>query len=668
MQDLNPSQREAACHIDGPLLVLAGAGSGKTRVITRKITYLVEKVGFDPRHITAVTFTNKAAREMKARVSELLQGKNAKGLSISTFHTLGLNILRREHRLLGYKSGFTIFDSQDSEGLLKELLRKGKGDDEVANSYQWRISGWKNEMLSPEQAIAQAEDDLGMRTAMLYAQYQRSLKAYNAVDFDDLILLPVQLFNEEPEVLDRWQDRIRHLLVDEYQDTNLCQYQLVKQLVGVRQALTVVGDDDQSIYAWRGARPENLIRLKEDFPRLKVVKLEQNYRSSGRILKAANRLIANNPHVFEKRLWSELGPGEPLRVMSCKNEVHEVEKVVSEITHHRLTKKSTYGDYAILYRGNHQARLFETALRQNDIPYFLSGGTSFFSRNEIKDVMAYLRLLANPDDDAAFLRIVNTPRREIGSTTLEKLGNYATSRGLGLLAACEELGLEQILEKRPLERVRTFTQWVREYQRSAESDHPVNTVRSLLNDINYEGWIYDKASSDKVAERRWGNVLELVEWLDNLHKGDRVGESLAEIVSHLTLQDVLDRQSEDESEDRVSLMTLHASKGLEFPHVFLVGMEEELLPHKSSIEEGNIEEERRLAYVGITRAQRTLTISYAEKRKKFGEIIPCEPSRFLDELPEEDLNWESKNSELSKEEKQERGNTHLASMKALLGG
>ncbi|MES9857409.1 MAG: DNA helicase Rep [Sedimenticola sp.] len=668
MQDLNPSQREAACHIDGPLLVLAGAGSGKTRVITRKIAYLVEKVGFNPRHITAVTFTNKAAREMKARVGELLHGKSAKGLSISTFHTLGLNILKREHKLLGYKSGFTIFDAQDSEGLLKELLRKGSGDDEVATSYQWRISGWKNEMLSPEQAMAQAEDDLGMRTAMLYAQYQRSLKAYNAVDFDDLILLPVQLFDEERSVLDRWQDRIRHLLVDEYQDTNLCQYQLVKQLVGVRQALTVVGDDDQSIYAWRGARPENLIRLKEDFPRLKVVKLEQNYRSSGRILKAANRLIANNPHVFEKRLWSELGPGEPLRVMNCKNETHEVEKVVSEIIHHRLTKKSIYGDYAILYRGNHQARLFETALRQNDIPYFLSGGTSFFSRNEIKDVMAYLRLLANPDDDAAFLRIVNTPRREIGSTTLEKLGTYATSRGLGLLAASEELGLEQALNSRPLERVRSFTQWVREYQRSAETNHPVNTVRSLLNDINYEGWIYDKASSDKVAERRWGNVLELVEWLDNLHKGDRVGESLAEMVSHLTLQDVLDRQSEDESEDRVSLMTLHASKGLEFPHVFLVGMEEELLPHKSSIEEDNIEEERRLAYVGITRAQRTLTFSYAEKRKRFGEIIPCEPSRFLDELPEEDLNWDRKNPELSKEEKQERGNTHLASMKALLGG
>lgn len=667
MPDLNTRQQEAVHHINSPLLVLAGAGSGKTRVITRKIAYLVETIGLDPRHITAVTFTNKAAREMKARVSSLLKGKDAKGLSISTFHTLGLNILRRELKLLGFKPGFSIFDSQDSEGLLKELLRKGKGDDDIASSYQWRISGWKNDMLTPEQAVAQAEDELEMRTAQLYVSYQRALRAYNAVDFDDLILLPVQLFHEQPEALDRWQNRIRHLLVDEYQDTNLTQYELVKQLVGVRQALTVVGDDDQSVYAWRGARPENLVQLKEDFPRLKVVKLEQNYRSSGRILKAANSLIANNPHIFEKRLWSELGPGEPLRIMTCKNEEHEVERVVSEIIHDKFTKSASCGDYAILYRGNHQARVFETALRQNNIPYFLSGGTSFFSRSEIKDVMSYLRLLANPDDDAAFLRIVNTPRREIGSSTLEKLGTYATERKIGLLAACEELGFEQKASKRPLERIKAFTHWVRQFQRRAEEDHPVQTVRSMLHELDYENWLYDKHSSDKAAERSWENVLELVEWLDRLHKGDLVGESLAEMVTHLTLQDVLERQDEEESQEQVTLMTLHASKGLEFPHVFLVGMEEELLPHRTSIEEDNIEEERRLAYVGITRAQRTLTISYVEKRKRYGEIMLCEPSRFLQELPEEDLNWEGKNSKLTKEEKQQRGNAHLANMKALLG-
>ncbi|WP_428624062.1 DNA helicase Rep [Sedimenticola sp.] len=669
MSDLNPSQQEAARHIDSPLLVLAGAGSGKTRVITRKIAYLIETIGLQPRHITAVTFTNKAAREMKERVSALLKGKKSQGLSISTFHTLGLNIIRREYKLLGLKSGFSIFDAQDAESLLKELLRKGKGDDEVANSYQWRISEWKNDMLTPEQALAQAENDLDQRSALLYAHYQRSLRAFNAVDFDDLILLPVRLFRESPEALEQWQNRIRHLLVDEYQDTNLSQYELVRQLVGVRQSLTVVGDDDQSIYAWRGARPENLIRLKEDFPSLKVVKLEQNYRSSGRILKAANTLIANNPHVFEKKLWCDLGPGEPIRVMSCKNELHEAEKVVSEIIHHKFTSGAAHGDYAILYRGNHQAKLFESALRQHNIPYFLSGGTSFFSRAEIKDVMAYLRLLANPDDDAAFLRIVNTPRREIGASTLERLGNYATERDVSLLAACDELGLEQHLSVRPLERLREFAGWIRLFQQRAENDHPVETVRDMLRDLQYEDWLYEKASSDKVAERRWENVLELVQWLDQLHKGDRVGESLAEMVSHLALQDILERQDDESGNDQVHLMTLHASKGLEFPHVFLVGMEEELLPHKSSIEEDNIEEERRLAYVGITRAQRTLTISFAEKRKRFGEIIACEPSRFLAELPETDLKWEGRQGEpLSKEEKQVRGNAHLASMRSLLGG
>ena len=667
MSELNPRQREAVRHIDTPLLVLAGAGSGKTRVITQKVAHLIDKVGLDPQQITAVTFTNKAAREMKERAGQLLKERN-KGLNISTFHTLGLNIIRREHRQLGLKAGFTIFDAQDAENLLKELLKKGSGEDALANSLQWKISAWKNDMITPEQALTQATDNLETRTALLYANYQRSLKAYNAVDFDDLILLPVQLLRDSPETLENWQNRIRYLLVDEYQDTNLTQYELVKQLVGVRQALTVVGDDDQSIYAWRGARPENLERLKEDFPRLKVIKLEQNYRSSGRILRSANQLIANNPHVFEKKLWSELGPGDQLRVMVCKNEAHEAEKVVSEIIHHKFTKGGSHGDYAILYRGNHQAKLFETLLRQNNIPYFLSGGTSFFSRSEVKDVMSYLRLLANPSDDAAFLRIVNTPRREIGPTTLEKLGTYAGQRHISLLAACHELGLEQMLNGKSLERVREFAQWIDHYHRRAESDHPVQTARDMLKSLDYEGWLYDISSSDKVAEKRWENIEELIEWLDRLHKGEHVGESLAEMINHLALQDMLERQDEESGGHQVHLMTLHASKGLEFPHVFLVGMEEELLPHKSSIEEDNIEEERRLAYVGITRAQRTLTISYVEKRKKYGEIVSCEPSRFLSELPEADLIWEGKGDALSKEEKQQRGNAHLASMRSLLGG
>ncbi len=666
MAGLNPRQQEAVRYTDGPLLVLAGAGSGKTRVITRKIAHLIDHAAIEPRHITAVTFTNKAAREMKERVAKLLKGRDTRGITISTFHTLGLNIIRREHKTLGFKPGFSIFDDQDTENLLKELLRKENLDDSGIASARWQISNWKNALLDPEQALAAAEDALQTRNALLYGAYQRSLRAYNAVDFDDLLLLPVNLFRQHPELLDQWQNRIRYLLVDEYQDTNDSQYELVKLLVGVRQALTVVGDDDQSIYAWRGARPDNLIRLQEDFPRLKLIKLEQNYRSSGRILHAANHLIANNPHLFEKRLWSDLGPGTHLRVVQCRNEEHEAERVVSEILHRRINQGARHSEFAILYRGNHQARLFETALRQHEIPYFLSGGTSFFARTEIKDIMAYLRLLANPDDDAAFLRVINTPRREIGPTTLERLGTYATQRHIGLLAACDELGLEQTLTGRPLARLREFAAWTWSFCRRAEEDHPVETVRQLLKDIDYQEWLQEKSSSPAVAEFRMGNVNELVTWIERLHRGEMREENLVQMISHLALQDLLERQDEEEGGERVHLMTLHAAKGLEFPHVFLVGMEEELLPHRTSIEEENIEEERRLAYVGITRAQHSLTMTCAAKRSRFGEVIDCQPSRFLEELPPEDLKWEGGENNLSKEENRERGSSHLASMRALL--
>ena len=668
MSKLNPHQNEAVRYTSGPLLVLAGAGSGKTRVITNKIAYLIEQCGISPRHITAVTFTNKASREMKSRVGSLLKGVDTQGLSISTFHTLGLNILRRECSLAGLRPGFSIYDAQDAETLLKELLRKtDNGEDESARSRLWRISGWKSEQISPGQALSQAQDEEESQTARLYAEYQRAMLAYNAVDFDDLIRLPTEILRQHPKALERWQNRIRHLLVDEYQDTNNCQYELVRLLVGKLTPFTAVGDDDQSIYAWRGARPENLGRLKEDFPRLKVVKLEQNYRSSGRILRSANQLIKNNPHLFEKKLWSELGPGDPIRILECKNELHEAQKVVSEILHHRFTKGTRHGDYAILYRGNHQARIFEKVLRENSIPYFLSGGTSFFSRTEIKDLMAYLRLLANPDDDAAFLRIVNIPRREIGPSTLEKLSRYAQKRKITLLQACGELGLEQLLAKRAQEKLLVFSQWISRFHQRTESDNPASIARDLIREAGYEDWLRETSSSDQAAERRMENLADLIKWLDTLHKGEHEGKTLAEIISHLTLMDMLENQDGEEENNQVHLMTLHSAKGLEFPHVFLVGMEEELLPHRASIEENNIEEERRLAYVGITRAQRTLTITFASKRKQFGELIRCEPSRFLEELPEEDLLWEGRNSALSPEEKQERGTAHLANLRAILG-
>jgi len=666
MSDLNPRQREAVRYLDGPLLVLAGAGSGKTRVITAKIAHLVGQAGISARHITAVTFTNKAAREMKARVGRLLDAESARGLTVSTFHTLGLNILRRELAAAGLRRGFSIFDEQDVEQLLRELSKKNEADRDTLQRARWQISAWKNDLIGPDTAIATAEDDHGAFYAALYGAYQRALRAYNAVDFDDLILLPVTLLRDDGALRERWQNRIRYLLVDEYQDTNSAQYELVKLLVGVRAALTVVGDDDQSIYAWRGARPENLARLRDDFPRLKLIKLEQNYRSTGRILQAANRLIANNDHVFEKRLWSELGPGELLRVINCRDEEDEAERIVSEIIHHRFNNRSDYSSYAILYRGNHQARPFEKALRTQNIPYFLSGGTSFFARNEVKDVMAYLRLLANPDDDSAFLRIINTPRREIGTTTLEALSAYAGGRGRTLFGAIDEMGLGEALKARPLSRLREFSAWLRQLARNSESLPAADCVRQLLRDIDYRDWLAQTSSSDKVAERRWENVEELIAWLEKLQADERRGESLGHMVNHLSLMDIIERQDEDNGGDRVVLMTLHAAKGLEFPHVYLVGMEEELLPHRSSIEEDNIAEERRLAYVGLTRAQRTLVMSCAERRKRAGELVRCEPSRFLQELPQDDLNWEGRGAQLSDEEKAERGRASIAGLKALL--
>jgi ATP-dependent DNA helicase Rep len=664
--NLNSRQLAAVRHLDGPCLVLAGAGSGKTRVITHKIAYLIQECGIDPRHIAAVTFTNKAAREMKQRVSRLLDKNAAQGLRVSTFHTLGLDIIRRELKTLGYKPGFSIYDNTDSTGLLRELMTRAFGDHgNQAEQMLWRISRWKNAFILPEQALAEAQGDaVTVAAARLYEAYNHHLKTYNAVDFDDLIMLPVLLFREHPEIMERWQNRIRYLLVDEYQDTNATQYELVQQLVGVRGNLTVVGDDDQSIYAWRGAQPENLAQLQQDFPQLQIIKLEQNYRSTGRILKAANRLIANNPHVFEKQLWSELGFGDPIRILRTRDEEQEAEQIVSELIHHRFIQRSRNSDYAILYRGNHQSRLFERVLREHDVPYYLSGGLSFFAYAEVKDIMAYLRLLTNPDDDNAFLRIVNTPRREIGPGSVEKLATYASGRGHSLFTASLELGLAQHLGPRPQMQLQRFAEWILELRHLTDNGETVSVARRLVADIDYERWLLDNSRDEAQAIRRMDNVNELLGWLERMARSNPEAE-LSELVAKLALLDTLDREEEDRG-DRVHLMTLHAAKGLEFPHVYLVGMEEDLLPHRSSIEEENIEEERRLAYVGVTRAQKTLTLSFATKRKRYGEMIDCQPSRFIDELPSEDLQWAGEGVEVNKEEQQQRGHAHLANLKSML--
>jgi ATP-dependent DNA helicase Rep len=649
---------------------LAGAGSGKTSVITRKIAYLIEHCGIKGNHIAAVTFTNKAAREMKERVLQLVSGPASRGLIVSTFHNLGLTILRKEHKSLGYKSGFSIFDQQDAQSLIRDLLVQDHDSNnskinEQTDTIQHQISNWKNDMVSPEQAIAAADGPAEMLCAQAFMRYQRSLKAYNALDFDDLILLPVHLFQQNPEVLAKWQRRIHYMLVDEYQDTNISQYLLVQLLIGDSGKLTVVGDDDQSIYAWRGARPENLAQLQDDYPNLKLVKLEQNYRSTARILKAANQVIDHNPHVFEKALWCELGYGDPIRIIRCRNEDAECERVVTEILDRRLRSGGNYADYAVLYRGNHQSRLLELKFQSHQVPYNISGGTSFFSRNEIKDIMAYLRLLINRDDDNAFLRIVNVPRRKLGASTLEQLGRYATERGIGLFAACDEIGIEQSLPEASMNRLRQFTAWMSRIGQRCEAGDGMVAIREMISDMDYEAWMHQNSSSASVAERRMANVYTLIDSLQStVDRADDDDDDIQSAVAKLVLRDLLDRQQdEDEAMDKVQLMTLHASKGLEFPHVYVIGMEEELLPHRASIAEDNIEEERRLCYVGITRAKQTLAMTHCSKRKQYGEMIDCLPSRFLDEMPYDDLIWEGE--EVNVELNQERGKETLSGLKDL---
>jgi ATP-dependent DNA helicase Rep len=664
MRELNPRQQEAVRIVDAPVLVIAGAGSGKTRVITHKIAYLIGQ-GLAARHIAAITFTNKAAREMKERVGQLVPSQACKGLTVSTFHALGLEILRCEHKALGYKPGLSILDAHDRLTLLREIASHhslGLSPNDLP-SLAHQIGVWKNELVLPEQALSLAPE---APAAWLYGEYQRCLKAYNAVDFDDLILLPVLLFRCQPEILATWQEKLRYLLVDEYQDTNLAQYELLRQLAGNLGRFTLVGDDDQSIYAWRGARAENLSKLMQDYPRLQVVKLEQNYRSTGNILKAANRLIAHNPHVFEKKLWSRLGPGDPIRVLSHEDEFAEAHQIAADLLYRKFQTRGRFADYAVLYRSNHQARLLERSFREQGIPYYLSGGQSFFAHAEVKDVVAYLRLLINPDDDVAFLRVVNIPKRELGPTTLEKLGSYAQRRQVSLFTACYEFGLTQVLPEKTLARLQHFCDLLVDAQDRARRGDTLKVIEELLATIGYQQHLRETSANLKQAQRRWENVQELMDWLARLlQEAEDSTDPLGSAVGKLLLLDLLDRTRAEDNGDRVALMTLHAAKGLEFPHVYLIGMEEGLLPHQNSLDQDMLEEERRLCYVGITRAQRSLTLSYCRGRKRYGEVVSCQPSRFLSELPQEVLEWQDKTS-LTLEEKKAQGRAALSQIKALL--
>jgi ATP-dependent DNA helicase Rep len=656
---LNPAQRAAVDYCDGPLLVLAGAGSGKTSVITQKIAHLVSRRNLAAKKIAAITFTNKAAREMRERVAKLVSSEAASELTVCTFHAMGLKFLQIEHAKLGLKRGFSILDADDGESIIKDLLPKGLKNDQLW-ALRNLVSTAKNNGLDPAQALAAARSPRELEAAQLYEGYQRRLTAFNAVDFDDLIRLPLTLLEQDEETRNAWQERIRYLLVDEYQDTNSAQYRLIRNLCGARGMFTAVGDDDQSIYAWRGANPENLDDLARDYPALKVVKLEQNYRCGKRILRAANKLIANNPHKHLKQLFSDLPDGPPIRVMECKDSEHEAERVAADLTHLAEKNQAKWSEIAILYRGNHQSRALEKALRLARVPYHISGGTAFLDRGEVKDILAYLRLVSNPDDDSAFLRIANIPRRDIGATTLEKLGEMAQQRHASLLEAAQSDAVLKQLAPRSASSLAGFADLIAALRAQSRQLSAADLVEELLRRTRYAEHLTAEIKDPAARQRRLENLTELAEWFRAMQKS---ASSAGDLAAQLALLTHSDR---DDPGNAVRLMTLHGAKGLEFRFVFIVGVEDGQLPHEGSIEEGRLDEERRLMYVGITRAKERLCLSYAARSRRFGEILKNDPSRFLSEIPAEDLHWDGRDAEQDAQSRKDVAASHLARLASLL--
>jgi ATP-dependent DNA helicase Rep len=654
---LNDPQRTAVRYLDGPLLVLAGAGSGKTRVITAKVAHLIEQ-GVDPAGIAAITFTNKAAREMRERTGAGLRRREsaAAAPTICTFHALGLKILRREAAAMQLTPRFSILDPADVEPIVAELLTSG--DRARVRAAQWQISAWKNALIAPAEALARASTEAEAAAARVYARYRAALSAYQAVDFDDLIALPVAALECDAGAAEYWQKRLQYLLIDEYQDTNPAQYRLLRLLTGARAAFTAVGDDDQAIYGWRGATLANLEQLPRDYPSLKVIKLEQNYRSSIRILRSANALIGHNTKLFDKALWSDLGLGEPIQVAPAADDQAEAESVARTIAALKFEHRTRFDDFAVLYRGNHQARAFEQALRAQNMPYSVSGGQSWFDRTEIRDIVAYLRLIANDEDDPAFVRAVTTPRRGVGAQTLERLG-----RAGGLFAAACDDGLTSELPARQREALTAFCRMINGLRYRAEREPAGRLIDELIKTIGYEDHLFSTCDK-REAQTRWESIVDFVRWLSN--KGESDERNLLELTQSIALLTLLDGE-EGREPDAVRLSTLHAAKGLEFAHVFLVGLEEGVLPHREAVVAGNIDEERRLMYVGLTRAQRSLRLSWCRRRKRAGEWHSAEPSRFIGELAQEDLRHaESALEPADAAREKEAGNARLRQLRAML--
>ena len=647
---MNPAQQEAVNYLHGPCLVLAGAGSGKTRVITQKIARLIQ-MEMPPKRIAAITFTNKAAAEMRERAKGLI-GKAARDVLICTFHSLGVRMLREDGGVLGLKSAFSIIDTDDVTSLLKDA--GGTTDANTARGWQWTISAWKSAGLSAQEALAAAKNEDERVAAVVMERYQERLTAYQSVDFDDLISLPLKLLRDHEAVRNRWQTLLGHVLVDEYQDTNATQYELLKLLVGgpERARFTAVGDDDQSIYGWRGATLDNLKKLPVEFPNLKVIKLEQNYRSTSAILRAANNVIGPNPKLFPKTLFSELGEGEPVRVVEADNEEHEAERAAARILGIRAlgagggTQFKEWRDFAVLYRANHQAKPFEKALRKANIPYKVSGGTSFFDRAEIRDLCAWFRLWSNNDDDPAFVRAITTPKRGIGHQTLASLGTFATQYKVSLFEALFASSLGSVLSAKAVGSLHEFGRFVNDLEFRARQtlgkEAALAFMQQWLKDIDYERHLFDHEDSEAVATAKWGNVQEFCDWMAQRCEPDPDAphdtKSLLEVAQTIALLSTISEREQEQNV--VTLSTLHASKGLEWPHVILAGVTEGMLPFKLDDDEGGdevalglrLQEERRLMYVGITRAQRSLAVSWTRRRKKGRDTVQALPSRFIAEM------------------------------------
>ncbi|MBR4463717.1 MAG: UvrD-helicase domain-containing protein [Treponema sp.] len=658
--ELNPEQYDAVMTTDGAILIIAGAGSGKTRVITFRIAHMLD-IGIPQSQILALTFTNKAAREMETRIKELT-GKKLQNLTISTFHAFGVKILRQDISRLGFRDNFSIYDETDRNALIKETGRELKYSPEAMDLYKIGI------LFSDIKTGRKSWNGENSMYKPLYEGYQEGLKLFNAVDFDDLITLPIKLFRENPDVLARYLDRYKYIMVDEFQDTSHQQYEFMHLLAD--QNVAVVGDDDQSIYSWRGADYQNIINFEKDFPGMKEIRLEQNYRSTETILAAANGVISHNTNRKDKTLWSGNGSGKPIEIYMPQNETEEAQFIVESIRTICVQEKRKYDDFCVLMRANTQSRPLEEEFLQENIPYEMSGGTSFFQRKEIKDIISYLRVIANHDDDVNLLRIINTPRRGIGRATIERLNEVADALKVSLweainalLSAPEE---ESKLPDNTKEDLQTFVTLIENNKTMLSGRGLAKKVRALVEEIRYfDHLITENPKSEKAARFKYLNIDSLINSMEQWENNpDTEDASLYSYLNRITLLS-RDDMDDEENSGKVHLMTIHASKGLEFPVVFIAGTEEGLIPHMRAVDEGGdaaVEEERRLFYVAITRARDKLLISSCRQRRRMQSVVECEPSRFLDEIPANLVQYHEPSQELDDDTRSELFSNLLSSL------